>query len=448
MLDPAATLFELTGPRPRVLVAYSGGVDSTVLTHSLLRRRRQLADLRLVHVDHGLQAASGDWARHCARQAKAWRLPLVTLRVRIEREHGESPEAAAREARYDALASVLQPGETLVTAQHKDDQVETLLLQLFRGAGVAGLAAMPRVAPLGRGTIVRPLLNVSRREIERYARDRGLEWVEDPTNRQLHFARNYLRAKVMPLIRDQWPGAVDAIARSARHMAEAQGLLGDLANRDLVAARDGDGMSVTALRRLPPARFRNALRQWIGAAGIEAPSTAQMLEMGGHVLAARADANPEVRWGGAVLRRRAGRLTLERRSADTIDADRELISKSWRWAKDRECVLNRAGDVLALVDDPKGPIDLDALPDLLAIRARAGGETLRLGERARRQSLKKLIQAARIPVDERARLPLIVSAGEPEARLLVVADRWIDASIAATVKSRRRGRLVWKILPN
>ena len=161
MFDPVAKLLELAGPAPRVAVAFSGGVDSTVLAHALEPQRRKFASLRLLHVDHGLQAASHEWSRHCAQVARRLRLPFVALEATIRRIKGTSPEAAAREARYALLAMVMEPGEVLVTAQHRDDQVETLLLQLFRGAGVAGLAAMPPIARFGSGRICRPLLGDS-----------------------------------------------------------------------------------------------------------------------------------------------------------------------------------------------------------------------------------------------------------------------------------------------
>ena len=438
--DPVPTLLRLAGPRPRVVVAFSGGIDSTVLAHALWRARRRLGALRLVHVDHGLQSASGEWSRHCARQAHAWRVPYRVLRADIRRRRGESPEAAARDARYALLASDLEPGEVLLTAQHQDDQAETVLLQLFRGAGVAGLAAMPAIGPFGAGRIVRPLLADARADIERYAREHDLKWIEDPTNVETQFARNYLRAKVMPLIRARWPGADAAIARSARHMAEAGRVLQRLAARDLMRVADGEGLNVAALRALPAARRGNALRSWIAAHGVEGPSTAQALELGAALLSARADANPEFRWSGGVVRRRGGRLTLHVKSQDRIEAAVDLISKSWDWANERECILNRAGDTLSLEADPAGSIDLGALPRLLEIRARSGGESLRPGPRARTRPLKKLIQAARMTVEERARMPLLFSGN----RLLAAGDRWIDASVAANVKSSRRARLIWK----
>jgi len=435
----ATWLVRVAGPRPRIVVAFSGGIDSTVLAHALAKQRRKFGALRLVHVDHGLQAASGEWSRHCASVARSLRLAFISLKADIRRKRGESPEAAAREARYSLLSQAMEPGEVLVTAQHRDDQVETLLLQLFRGAGVAGLAAMPRIADFGPGRIARPLLNEARAGIEQYARKHRLRWVEDPTNMELHFARNFVRAKLLPIIREQWIGADLAIARSAAHMAEAAELLGSLAQRDLARVVDGDGLNVAGLRALPKPRRRNVLRAYIASFGIEAPSTAQMMEIAGSLLAARPDAQPEIAWHGAVMRRRGGRLALQVKSQDGLEAVAEKFSKSWDWKRHRQCVLNRAGETLTLLDDAAGAIDLDRLPALLEIRARAGGEKLRPGVRARTQTLKKLIQAAKISVEERAQLPLLFS-GE---RLVAAGDRWIDASVASKDKSRRRARLIW-----
>jgi tRNA(Ile)-lysidine synthase len=442
-IDPARRLIELAGPRPRVVLAFSGGVDSTVLAHALQRARRKLGGLRLVHVDHGLQPGSAGWARHCARIARGWSVPFTSLRARIEKRRGASPEAAAREARYALLAAAMQSGELLVTAQHRDDQVETLLLQLFRGAGVAGLAAMPEFAAFGPGRIARPLLALARADLEAYARAHRLQWVEDPSNELTRFGRNFLRHRILPAIRERWQGVDAAIARSARHMAEADLLLGAVARRDLAVVVDGRGVSVVGLRSLPAARRRNALRAYIAGTGVDAPSNAKMLEIVGPLLSARADAQPEVRWDGHVLRRRAGRLELHVTSQAGAATSAENLQKSWDWDAQRQLLVN-VRDTLCLRGDAAGPIDLDRLPKLLHVRAREGGETIRPGARARTRSLKKLLQGVKLSAEERARMPLLFDGEGPKAALLAAGDRWIDASIGATVKSRRRARLIWK----
>lgn len=432
MLDPVAKLLELAGAEPRVVVAFSGGIDSTVLAHLLVKQRRKLGGLRLIHIDHGLQAGSGEWSRHCVRLARQWRVSIVSLKASIVRGK-ESPEAAAREARYELLASAMEPGEVLVTAQHRDDQAETLLLQLLRGAGIAGLAAMPAFAAFARGYIARPLLGAARAEIEAIARDARLGWIDDPSNTDTRFSRNYLRHRLMPLIREHWPGADKALVRSATHMAEAAALLNERAAQDLARLADGAGLSVSGLRALPVARRRNALRAYIARHGVEMPEASRLREMSGPLIDARADAQPEVAWAAARLVRRSGRLELQK-SREPV---REFVAKSWRWQIDRRLVLKDGA--LTLLDDDAGPIDLTRLTEVLELRARVGGEQLRPGVRARTQTVKSLLQNAKIPVDERASMPLLF-AGD---RLIAVGDRWIDASVAATVKSRRRARLVW-----
>jgi tRNA(Ile)-lysidine synthase len=369
-------------------------------------------------------------------------VPIRCLRTKVTSRRGESLEAAARDARYALLERELAPGEILVTAHHRDDQVETFFLQLLRGAGVAGLAAMPPRRKFAEGFIARPLLNISRADLVTYARARRLVWIEDPTNQFTRYGRNYLRHEVLPTLRKRWEGFDSIIARTARHMSEAAKLLDARASADLLGAADGAGLNVAALRRLTPARRRNVLRVFVARAGLELPSTAQLMEIAGTMLVARMDSQPEVSWKGARMRRRAGRLELEVMSENTAELSLETALKSWRWNDEREFLLN-TGDHLELVDDHSGPIDLGKLPPKLELRARAGGETLRPALNARTQSLKKLMQAARLTIEDRARLPLLFGEG-PKGRLIAAGDRWIDASIAATVKSRRRARLVWR----
>jgi tRNA(Ile)-lysidine synthase len=202
-------------------------------------------------------------------------------------------------------------------------------------------------------------------------------------------------------------------------------------------------LNVAILNTLPLARRRNALRSFVASAGCELPSEAKLREIAGPLLHARSDAQPAVQWSNVTMRRRAGRVELRVTQQPERKHLVETALKSWHWSHHRELLVNGRGDRLVLVDDAAGPIDLDKLPAAPVLRARAGGEKLRPGPRARTQSLKKLMQAARMTVEERARLPLLFAGEGPKGRLIAAGDRWLDASVIATVKSRRRARLMW-----
>src|SRR6516225_2072025 len=242
-------LSELLPAFPDVMlcVAFSGGADSTALLAALRAMPQPPRALRALHIDHRLQAASRRWSTHCRRIARRLRVPVAVRSANITRARGESLEAAARAERYRLLAASLAPGEALLTAHHQDDQLETVLLQLLRGAGVAGLAAMPAVARFGRGMLVRPLLPLPRDALSGWLREQGLPWVEDESNAQLRADRNYLRGRVLPLIRARWPGAAATVSRSARHAAEAQRLLDLLGAADAGDARCGAMLSAKVL---------------------------------------------------------------------------------------------------------------------------------------------------------------------------------------------------------
>ncbi len=313
----AARLHALVPEFPRVAacVAFSGGADSTALLAALARVRRAGLKVRAVHVDHQLRPDAARWSAHCRRRARELGIPLEVRRIVVPRPRGASPEAAARLARYAALAQALRPQEILLTAHQQEDQLETVLLQLLRGAGVAGLAAMPASAPFARGRLVRPLLEIPGAQLRAWLRARGLDWVEDDSNADERFDRNYLRRRVLPALRARWPAAAATVARSARHLAEAQQLLDALGTVDAAGAQVGAALSVPLLRRLDPARRRNALRHWITSAGFPVPPARRLEEIAAKVLAARADRHPFVEWSGVRVRRHAQLLHLETAAA-------------------------------------------------------------------------------------------------------------------------------------
>lgn len=435
------------GRRARFCVALSGGVDSVALLAALRAGRVRLSNLRALHVDHHLHPSSARWRMHAAQTARSLGVPCKVLDAAVRRGAGLSIEAEARRERYRLFAQELGAGEVLLTAHHLDDQAETLLLQLLRGAGVAGLAAMPERTALGRGWHVRPLLAVSRAQVLAWARERGLEWVDDESNADERFDRNYLRRRIVPLLEARWPGFSGTLARSAGHMAEAQRLLERLARRDLARARDGAALSAPALRALDMDSRRNALRAWLRERELPRPDATRLETLVGPLLAARADATPTVEWPGAIVRRHRDRLIAsvkEEAPGDGLRASSRSSSREaplvWPWRRRRRIALPGGLGQLELLDDRHGEIDLARLPHPLELHRRRGGERLRMHANGPRRALKDLLREASLAPWERPHVPLVYG----DDRLLAAVNVALDQSIRASPESRRRARLVWR----
>ncbi|MBN1379425.1 MAG: tRNA lysidine(34) synthetase TilS, partial [Gammaproteobacteria bacterium] len=257
-------------------LAFSGGLDSSVLLDVLCQSAAKNR-LRAVHINHSLQIEAGDWARHCQQRCQKYSVPMQVITVDARAAAGESPEAAARQARYRALQENLQADECLLTAQHQNDQAETVLLQLLRGAGPAGLAAMPELTRFAHGWLARPWLECSRDDIRQYAEQHSLPWVEDGSNAALDYDRNYLRARVMPVLLERWPGAGKTLARSANLQAQMSEILDQLGAEDVQHAQcpqNPGTLLVDRLAGLTTVRLRNALRTWLYQHGLTTPSAA------------------------------------------------------------------------------------------------------------------------------------------------------------------------------
>lgn len=389
---------------PAWRVAYSGGLDSTVLLHGLVRLESR-PPVVAVHVHHGLLPEADAWTAHCEAQARRLGLALRVLRVDAAPASGESPEAAARTARYAALKDILQAGEVLFTAHHADDQAETLLLQLLRGAGPAGLAGMPREKRFGPGRLVRPLLPWPRAELAAYARDQGLTWVEDPSNWDRDVDRSFLRAEVMPVLRARWPGLARTLGRAARLQAEAAEVLRADALGLVERARGSrpGTLSARALRALPRARAANLVHHWIQQRGLPVPGRARLERILEEVAASRHDAQPCVRWPGAEVRRHRDDLY-------AMEPSTPPAVRRWRWDQRRALVIPELGVTLrrdALLDQgfrlPPPSVSLD-------VRLREGGERCAMGS-GPAKSLARIFQEAGVPPWERDRLPLIYHEG-------------------------------------
>ncbi|GAA5525668.1 tRNA(Ile)-lysidine synthase [Microbulbifer aestuariivivens] len=390
--------------RGRRWLALSGGLDSTVLLHLLVSEGEPVC---AVHVHHGLSANADDWAVHCAELADALGVPLVTRHVSVDA--GGGIEAGARDARYRVFSSLLQAGDQLLLAHHGDDQVETFFLRLLRGAGAQGLGAMRGCRPLGAGVLLRPLLKSSRSDLEAYAREQELDWIEDESNRDARFDRNFLRGRVLPLLSERWP-LRQRVHRAARNLEESADLLRQLADLDLESCqrrpeRIGESVSLERFLALRPERQRNLLRSWSASLGGVWPNASQLAELA-QQLCADGDRLPAVSVGRMVARRFRQRLFL----TPSLPAVPPRYSVTW--SGQQALRLPGQGSLAALPGWPGGGY---------RVAFRHGGERARPLDRQHSQTLKKLMQEYALEPWLRDRVPLIFE-GE---RLLAVGDLFL-----------------------
>jgi tRNA(Ile)-lysidine synthase len=423
--DVADRLAELAPgfPDARVAVALSGGADSAALLHLLAAVARDEPRLRLraLHVDHGLQAAAAALRDAAVAAAARCGVSLEVIDARIEPAPAVGVEAAARAARYAALARVLAPGEVLVTAHHREDQAETLLLQLLRGAGLRGLAAMPELAPLGAGRLARPLLAVERATLVAYAAEHALPCVDDPMNADPRFDRAYLRHELWPRLVARWPAAATTLARTARHAADAQQLIDAGADRDLQPlARDG-ALAVPGLLALPRVRRDAALRRWLASHGVRPPPARRLAAVERELLRSRGPNGPRLAWDGVELRRYRDELRLVPMLAG--------LAPVAALTRDVELSLGELGR-LALVPVRGGGFAAARVALPLAVRPRAGGERLRLAPGAPRRPLKDLLREAELPPWVRERVPLLWD-GATLVAVVLPGRTWLAAEVVA-----------------
>ncbi len=412
LLDEAIdALLEDHGDARRLLVAYSGGRDSHVLLHRLAKRRPDIPGaLVAIHIDHGLHPDSRDWSRHCRRVCDALGIGLTILDVDARPRRGQGPEAAAREARYQALAGCLEAGDCLLTGHHRDDQAETVLLQLLRGSGPAGLAAMPPLGPLGRGRHVRPLLSVDRETIDHYARAEGLVWIDDPGNETRDYARNYLRHEVMPRIAAYWPAVGRTLARSARHCADTLDIVAAQADADWRCCRREHGsLSIPALNGLGPARRRGLIRHWLARAGLSCPAEAHLGQIEQALDRGRCDGQACIDWPGTEVRIWRGRL--HARPRRRIAGAPKNVRLDWSPERTPALDLPAGGRLLARRAGAGRGLRWEVAARI-EIRFRQGGECLRPAGRSQHRRLKSLLQEAAIPPWHRPGLPLLYQSGE------------------------------------
>ena len=399
-------------PGRRLTLALSGGADSVALLDILTPLRARLPfSLSAVHVNHQISPNAADWAEFCARLCAGNNIPLQVVEVDLRRQPGESLEALARDARHRVFDQ--QQADFVVLAQHLDDQAETLLLQLLRGAGAKGLSAMgERREGLGvRGEegvemphCLRPLLDVPRRLILDYVALRGLHWVEDESNADVAYDRNYLRHRVMPELERRFPGYRATLARASRNLAESAQLMDDLARMDCALALVNGNLRVDVLRALSGARARNLLRYWLAESGISMPSAGRLENLLQQLCSARDDAQIRISLGDAVIRRYRGEARIEKKVPAQLQE--ALLIRLLQGVQDLPGLGSRLVFVQA-VGEGLSLARLSAEP--VTVRPRRGGERLRPDCRRPSRSLKNLLQEAGIPPWQRQSLPLLFS---------------------------------------
>ena len=419
-------------PENHLIVALSGGVDSVVLLDLLatLSGKMQFT-LSAVHDNHGISANADKWGKFCRDLCRTLDIPLKIARLTISREPGVSLEAAARDARYQVFGKLT--ADYVVLAQHLDDQAETLLLQLLRGAGTKGLGAMPVVRKQSSGIrrqasdpaprILRPLLEMPRSEIETYARNNQLHWITDESNADVSFDRNFLRHEIFPVLEQRFPSYRTTFLRASRHLAEASSLLDELAEADGNNCSVAGKLQVEGLRKLDSPRAKNLLRHTLAQQGVTLPSTVKLEEILRQLLSSRPNAKLHIAFGNTEIRCFKGVLHVRPLATPTATA--------WQlaWHGEKRLLIAELGGTISFSPRKSAGVNLSRLMENpVTIRLRQGGERLRPDCKRPRRSLKNLLQEATLPPWEREALPLLFS-GE---HLVWVPGIGIDCEFQAT----------------
>ncbi len=441
VLEAVASSLQGFAAEDRVVVAFSGGVDSTVLLDAVARCR---SGERVVawHVHHGLQPQADDWRVHCEREAARLGVRFGATRLAVA-PRGANLEAWAREMRYRALwEAVAQTGSVaLLTAHHADDQLETVLMRLARGSGPAALGAMSPAQHRKGGWLLRPLLATGRERIVEAARERSLRWIDDPMNVDADFLRVALRTRVIPELAKGAPALRENVLRSAQWLRESGEVLGELAQRDLREAGVAPGARAIdrrALSALPAARRDLAVRAWFDSLGVAAPSRARLGAWVSQMLLG-ASAHAQLEHDGQRFRRYRDRVTVESAQAG---ADIAPPVFAFRWQGEREIALAAWGGTLCFTPSPRAdaidtawfsaqPLELRSAHSTQRLRPRAGGPS---------RSVKNLFQERGVPPHLRARMPAL-HAGE---RLLYVAGIGMDRSAPPGAEGESRIEIEWR----
>jgi len=387
---PQSSNLAIDDASARIAVAFSGGLDSTVLLHTTVAAHGP-ENVIALHVNHGLQDVADDWVIHCANVTKKFEVSFDFRLLTWDQDIDQlsNIEAKAREARYEALAQMCEHHQVthLLLGHHQDDQAETVILQLLRGAGLPGLSGMgtQRVLDQSQIRIWRPFLDLTRAELEAYAHEYHLDWIEDPTNQDEHFTRNLIRLRLMPIFEKIQPQFRKNLSRTASHMAQAQNLLDQLADIDLNVMRTDSGLdmiSLLALRYEDTARANNALRRWLFLQDLSMPSEERLIAWWGDLEKLRDASDHQLQWvhDGKHLR-------VWRKKMTVIEAAASL--GHWEFRK-----VDPESDELGL---SQTVYDIAIANHTILERERKGGEKIRIHPQQSRKTLKNIFQEFDIP---------------------------------------------------
>ncbi len=402
----------------RVFVGYSGGLDSTALLHALKALPCLSNKLCAIHVHHGLSPNADDWVRHCQHFCKTFDVPLIVRHLELDIE--SNIEETLRIARYQVFSDELESNDCLVIAHHDDDQAETLLLQLFRGTGIDGMAAMScQSLTSHQGQLYRPFLGLTRSDLEVYVAFHRLKYIQDESNLNPEFLRNYLRHQVIPLLKTKWPGVVGNLIKTASHCYEAKMNLEALADLDCIGLNTfSTQFPYASLKRLPSIRLKNVLRLWLKHNQVKCPSQVQLQCLLVDVIDAPDDKSPMIQWGDVVIRRFQQTLFL-------IKNPQIFSSASIKWSHFPLPIKLPSGSYLQAVLCDEGQYVPEGAD--ITVHFRKGGE--RFFWRGQTKKLKKLMQEWQIPPWQRDSIPLIYINGEFASVVgFAISDRFYNTS--------------------